>query len=138
MTCNQARERFGSLNVWRRGGERAPHKPLLLLLTLARIARGGDRLVHFGEVEEPLRTLLVEFGPPRKSQNPHAGDESDAVGCSHHAARNASNRSARNSRFGFFTADRGTVSRAPCSSCNPCRSIGPSISSSTSRRTWTR
>jgi putative restriction endonuclease len=71
MTCDQARDRFGSLNVWRRGGERAPHKPLLLLLALARIARGGERLVHFREVEEPLRTLLVEFGPPRKSQNPH-------------------------------------------------------------------
>jgi putative restriction endonuclease len=71
MNCDQARERFGSLNVWRRSGERAPHKPLLLLLTLARIARGGDRLVQFEEVEEPLRTLLVEFGPPRKSQNPH-------------------------------------------------------------------
>jgi putative restriction endonuclease len=71
MTRDQVLERFASLNVWRRGGERAPHKPLLLLLTLARVARGGDRMVPFAEVEEPLRTLLVEFGPPRKTQNPH-------------------------------------------------------------------
>jgi putative restriction endonuclease len=71
MTCEEARERFAALNVWRRGGERAPHKPLLLLLTLARVARGGDRLVPFASVEEPLRTLLIEFGPPRATQNPH-------------------------------------------------------------------
>jgi putative restriction endonuclease len=71
MTCDEARKRFAALNVWRRGGERAPHKPLLLLLTLARVARGGDRLVPFAEVEDPLRKLLIEFGPPRTTQNPH-------------------------------------------------------------------
>jgi putative restriction endonuclease len=71
MTCDQARERFEALNVWRRRGERAPHKPLLLLLTLGRIARGGERLVPFAAVEDPLRQLLVEFGPPRRAHHPH-------------------------------------------------------------------
>jgi len=28
--------RFDRLNVWRRGDQRAPHKPLLVLLALAR------------------------------------------------------------------------------------------------------
>lgn len=71
MTAQEIRDRFADLNVWKRGDERAPHKPLLLLLTLARISRGGERLVNFSEIEEPLRSLLVEFGPPRKTQNPH-------------------------------------------------------------------
>jgi putative restriction endonuclease len=71
MKRDEVLERFASLNVWRRGGERAPHKPLLLLLTIARVARDGDRLVPFAAVEDPLRALLVEFGPPRKTQNPH-------------------------------------------------------------------
>ena len=35
-------ERFAGVTVWKQGGERAPHKPLLLLWTLARVQRGGD------------------------------------------------------------------------------------------------
>ena len=71
MNREEIRDRFADLNVWKRGDQRAPHKPLLLLLTLARVNRGGERLVNFEEVEEPLRSLLIEFGPPRRTQNPH-------------------------------------------------------------------
>lgn len=71
MNPEEIRERFANLNVWKRGGERAPHKPLLLLLMLGRLSRGGERLVTFAEVEAPLKSLLVEFGPPRRTQNPH-------------------------------------------------------------------
>lgn len=46
-------ERLENLNVWRRGDQRAPHKPLLVLLGLAKIARGEERLNPF-----------EEFGPP--------------------------------------------------------------------------
>lgn len=58
-------ERVASLNQWRRGGERAPHKPLLLLYALARLQRTGSSKMAFAEVEGDLRHLLDDFGPPR-------------------------------------------------------------------------
>jgi len=60
------------LNLWRRRGQRAPHKPLLLLLALGRVARGRDRLIRYRDIEGPLKDLLVRFGPPRKSLHPQA------------------------------------------------------------------
>src|SRR5262245_53672563 len=33
-------KRFDRLNVWSRGGQRAPHKPLLVLYALGRLSRG--------------------------------------------------------------------------------------------------
>lgn len=63
-------ERLGTLNRWTARDERAPHKPLLLLLALGRIQRGEGRWVRFEEIEDPLRRLLEEFGPPRRSHHP--------------------------------------------------------------------
>jgi len=62
--------RFRDLNVWHRRAERAPHKPLLVLLALGRLQTGAERLLPFDEVEQPLSDLLEEFGPPRKSLHP--------------------------------------------------------------------
>lgn len=61
---------FEELSVWKRGDERAPHKPLLVLLALARVQRGAPRLTTFEEIEPKLRSLLEQFGPPRKSVHP--------------------------------------------------------------------
>lgn len=61
-------ERFASLNVWRHGDERAPHKPLLLLWALARLQRGEPRLTPFREIEPGLGALLRDFGPPRATR----------------------------------------------------------------------
>jgi putative restriction endonuclease len=63
-------DRIRAIKPWKRRDERAPHKPLLLLLILARIQRGEEDPVEYGEVEEPLRELLQEYGPPRLSQHP--------------------------------------------------------------------
>jgi len=63
-------KQFRDLNVWRRGEERAPHKPLLILFALGRLQSGSLRLLPFDEVENPLTRLLEEFGPPRKSIHP--------------------------------------------------------------------
>ena len=70
VTLDELHDRLTELNVWKRGDERAPHKPLLLLLAMGRAARGEERLVPFHEIEEPLTGLLRHFGPPRKSYHP--------------------------------------------------------------------
>ena len=63
-------QRFQDLNVWRRRGERAPHKPLLILLALGHLKPSDQRLMPFDQIEEKLSKLLEEFGPPRKSPHP--------------------------------------------------------------------
>lgn len=63
-------DRLAGVTMWSRGGERAPHKPLLLLLALARVQRGDARLVAFAALEEDLARLLADFGPPRRSLHP--------------------------------------------------------------------
>lgn len=60
-------ERVEQLRRWTRNGERAPHKPLLLLYALGRFQADGGAPVRFSEAEGQLNELLAEFGPPRKS-----------------------------------------------------------------------
>jgi len=62
--------KFNRLTVWRRGGERAPHKPLLALYSLGKAVRDEKRLVEFEEVSENLLRLLNDFGPERKNHRP--------------------------------------------------------------------
>ena len=70
MSPDPAVAAFARLRVWERDGERAPHKPLLVLLALGRWAAGDRGPLRFADVEGPLRDLLAEFGPPRKSYHP--------------------------------------------------------------------
>lgn len=56
-------ERIGRLRVYERDGERAPHKPLLLLWALGRFASGAQRTCHLAEVDEALGPLLAELSP---------------------------------------------------------------------------
>lgn len=71
MTPDEFLRRLDGLSVWKRGDQRAPHKPLLLLLALGRVARGAARLSGFGsDIEAPLDDLLRRFGPPRVRQQP--------------------------------------------------------------------
>ena len=60
-------ERIEQLRRWTRNGERAPHKPLLLLYALGRYQADGGAPVRFSEAEGQLNDLLTEFGPPRKT-----------------------------------------------------------------------
>lgn len=58
------------VNVWRKEGQRAPHKPLLLLLALGRVLRKEPRLARYQDLETPLRELLKRFGRPRRAHHP--------------------------------------------------------------------
>ncbi len=61
---------FSRLRVWERGGQRAPHKPLLVLLVLGHWVRNERGPLRFTDIEKQLRDLLVEFGPTRRSYHP--------------------------------------------------------------------
>lgn len=49
----------------------APHKPLLLLLSLGRLQRGLRGHFRFTDVETELRALLTEFGPSSAPRTRH-------------------------------------------------------------------
>ena len=71
MNRDQILQRFKTLRQWRRGGERAPHKPLLVLYAIGKLLRGEDRLISYADdIEENLENLLREFGPRRDRHTP--------------------------------------------------------------------
>lgn len=67
ITKAEILERFSGLKTWKSGGERAPHKPLLLLLALGKCRNNGQRLLKYSDIEADLKDLLICFGPYRKS-----------------------------------------------------------------------
>lgn len=70
MNTSELIRQVDNISMWKQGGQRAPHKPLLLLYALARCLRNEDRLISYNDVESVLRSLLMEFGPTRKSYHP--------------------------------------------------------------------
>ena len=50
------------VSVWRRGSERAPHKPLLLLIALAELRGVGKRWLHFNQLEKRFKGFAELFG----------------------------------------------------------------------------
>ena len=64
-------QKFEDLRQWGSGGERAPHKPLLVLYAIGKLLRGEDRFISYvDDIEENLKNLLKEFGPKRDNHNP--------------------------------------------------------------------
>ncbi len=59
--------RVDKLRVWQQQGERAPHKPLLVLLALGRFEL-GEIEIRYEWIREHLSNLLREFGPPRRPE----------------------------------------------------------------------
>ena len=58
-------EKLASLRMAPRGGgERYPHKPLLLLWLLGRMQQQGTTACTYEEAEKPVSRLLDDFGPP--------------------------------------------------------------------------
>lgn len=57
-------DRLSSLRRHQQNGKRAPHKPLLVLLALGRLAETGSSAVPWSVAEKCLGELIAEFGPP--------------------------------------------------------------------------
>ena len=77
-------EKLANLNTWVRAGQRAPHKPLYLLLCVGKLQAGLPRLAHFSEIQKKLKTALQIFGPSRKSHHAeypfwHLAQDHDSV-----------------------------------------------------------
>lgn len=70
MTSERFLYLLSRLQVWSRAGERAPHKPLLILLAMGNLCRGEPRLLPYRDMAVRLRDLLVRFGPPRQVHHP--------------------------------------------------------------------
>lgn len=70
MNAQELLTRITALNVWKKGDQRAPHKPLLLLLALGRIHADLPRLIPFDQIDAKLTQLLQDFGPSRASYYP--------------------------------------------------------------------
>ena len=63
--------RLDDIRPARHRGQRAPHKPLLMLLALGRLSQGKPRLASYArEIRNPLSRLLDRFGHERKVTHP--------------------------------------------------------------------
>ena len=65
--------KFQKLNPWKRGEERAVHKPILVLYAMGKLLSGEDgtgRFTSYVDIETHLPDLLREFGPWREKYNP--------------------------------------------------------------------
>ena len=70
MNLDELKDSIKNLTIWKKRGERAPHKPLLILYALGKIQQGKPRMLPYKQVRLDLKELLIEFGPLRKSYHP--------------------------------------------------------------------
>jgi len=67
MDRAELKKKVRNLTVWKKGQERAPHKPLLVLYAIGMKLSEGKRLIPYRDVDEQLKKLLAEFGPYRSN-----------------------------------------------------------------------
>ncbi len=60
-------ERLSSVRKHQQDGRRSPHKPLLVLLALGRLAATGSSAVPWSDAEQKLADLIAEFGPTSRT-----------------------------------------------------------------------
>ncbi len=63
----QVLDRLASLRQHQRDGQRSPHKPLLVLLALGRLAATGSSELPWSTAESELANLIADFGPPSRT-----------------------------------------------------------------------
>jgi len=70
MNSAELKERIKNLTIWKKGDQRAPHKPLLILYALGQMQSKKARFLLYDDVKEPMKNLLKEFGPRRQTYHP--------------------------------------------------------------------
>ncbi len=79
MDDNAWLERVAKINQHKKDGERAPHKPLLILYALGRLQRERSSAVSFSEAEGPLAELLIDAGRDPKPLYPFYRLQADGL-----------------------------------------------------------
>lgn len=70
MTRAEFLNALRNLRMFSQNGQRAPHKPLLILLMLGRIQQGINCPITWPEIRTQLGQLLEDFGRPSKAVHP--------------------------------------------------------------------
>lgn len=70
MTFEDLKNKINNITVWKKGDERAPHKPLLILYALGELQNPIQSAIRFVDVKDRLKQLLIDFGPKRYSYHP--------------------------------------------------------------------
>lgn len=70
-TAIEVLELFENIRRAQRAGIYAPHKPLLILLSLARVQHAEARMAEFSAIDAALKQLLAEFGPSSAAKSRH-------------------------------------------------------------------
>lgn len=61
MNSVELKERINNLSIWKKGDQRAPHKPLLILFALGHLQADKPRFISCEVTREKLTELLREF-----------------------------------------------------------------------------
>lgn len=69
METKQLLEIVQNLTIHTKDGRRSPHKPLMLLYGLGQWQSGRPEW-NYGEIEQPMKQLLLEFAPYNSKANP--------------------------------------------------------------------
>ncbi|MDE5052418.1 HNH endonuclease [Niallia taxi] len=70
MNAEELKTKIQKLSIWKKGDQRAPHKPLLILYALGQMQADSERFIPYEVTKVKLTELLREFGPIRKSYHP--------------------------------------------------------------------
>ena len=70
-TAIEVLDAFENIRRAQHAGVYAPHKPLLILLAMARLQRSEPRMVEFTAIDALLTQLLAEFGPSSAAKSRH-------------------------------------------------------------------
>ncbi|MCT2347036.1 HNH endonuclease [Niallia taxi] len=70
MNAEELKTKIQKLSIWKKGDQRAPHKPLLILYALGQMQADSERFISYEVTKVKLTELLREFGPIRKSYHP--------------------------------------------------------------------
>jgi putative restriction endonuclease len=67
LSDDEVLSRLGTFRQYQQDGKRAPHKPLLVMLALARLQDTGTSALPWSIAERKLAALIADFGPPSRT-----------------------------------------------------------------------